>query len=79
MPLTVHGDRDASLFGGYTCPKGRLARDPLEPGAPAPQPEEATGGSHEQIASEQLVVEVAERLWRSSSHSQSSVAMYTGT
>ena len=21
--IAVHGDRDAPLFGGYTCPKGR--------------------------------------------------------
>ena len=24
--VAVHGDRDAPLFGGYTCPKGRALR-----------------------------------------------------
>ena len=79
--IAVHGDRDAPLFGGYTCPKGRaLPEIHSSPERLLHSLKKGPDGSHQQIASEQLVVEVADRLWEIvDRHGPSSVAMYTGT
>ena len=61
--VAVHGDRDAPLFGGYTCPKGRaLPEIHSSPERLLHSLKKMPDGSHEHIASEQLVAEVAERL-----------------
>ena len=79
--VTVHGDREAPLFGGYTCPKGRaLPEIHSSPERLLHSLKKRPDGSHERIASEQLVVEVAQRLSEIvDRHGPSSVAMYTGT
>jgi anaerobic selenocysteine-containing dehydrogenase len=77
----VRGDRDAPLFGGYTCPKGRaLPEMHSSPERLLRSLKRRPDGSHEAIASEQLIVEVAERLADIvDRHGPNSVAMYTGT
>ena len=79
--VAVHGDRDAPLFGGYTCPKGRaLPEIHSSPERLLHSLRKRPDGSHERIGSGQLVVEVAERLSEIvDRHGPSSVAMYTGT
>jgi anaerobic selenocysteine-containing dehydrogenase len=79
--IAVHGDRDAPLFGGYTCPKGRaLPEIHASPERLLHSLKRRPDGSHERIASEQLVAEVGERLADIvDRHGPNSVAMYTGT
>jgi anaerobic selenocysteine-containing dehydrogenase len=79
--VAVHGDREAPLFGGYTCPKGRaLPEIHASPERLLHSLKKRPDGTHEEISSEQLVVEVAERLSEIvDRHGPSAVAMYTGT
>ena len=79
--VAVHGDREAPLFGGYTCPKGRaLPEIHSSPERLLHSLKKRPDGSHEQISSEQLIVEVAQRLSEIvDRHGPSWVAMYTGT
>jgi len=79
--VEVHGDRDAPLFGGYTCPKGRaLPEIHASPDRLLHSLQRRPDGSHEFIHSDQLIVEVAERLGEIvERHGPNAVAMYTGT
>ena len=79
--VAVHGDREAPLFGGYTCPKGRaLPEIHSSPERLLHSLKKRPDGSHERISSEQLVVEVADHLSEIvDRHGPRSVAMYTGT
>jgi anaerobic selenocysteine-containing dehydrogenase len=79
--VEVHGDRDAPLFGGYTCPKGRaLPEIHASPDRLLHSLKRRPDGSHEFIHSDQLIAEVAERLGEIvERHGPSAVAMYTGT
>ncbi|HXY91830.1 MAG TPA: molybdopterin-dependent oxidoreductase [Acidimicrobiia bacterium] len=79
--VEVHGDRDAPLFGGYTCPKGRaLPEIHSSPERLLHSLKRRPDGSYEPITNEQLVAEVADRLADIvERHGPRSVAMYTGT
>jgi anaerobic selenocysteine-containing dehydrogenase len=79
--VEVHGDRDAPLFGGYTCPKGRaLPEIHASPERLLHSLKRRADGSHEPISSEQLVMEVADRLAEIvDRHGPNAVASYTGT
>src|SRR5947209_18080988 len=79
--VAVHGDRDAPLFGGYTCPKGRALPE-IHSSAERllHSLKKMPDGSHARITSEQLLAEVAERLSGVvERYGPRSVAMYTGT
>jgi len=77
----VNGDRDAPLFEGYTCPKGRaLPAIHSHPGRLLRSLRRRADGSHEEIATDQAIVEIAERLEDIvDRHGPESVAAYTGT
>jgi anaerobic selenocysteine-containing dehydrogenase len=79
--VEVHGDREAPLFGGYTCPKGRaLPEIHASPERLRHSLKRQPDGSHEFIASDQLIAEVAERLADIvERHGPNAVATYTGT
>jgi len=79
--VQVHGDRDAPLFGGYTCPKGRaLPEMHSSPDRLLHSLKRRADGSHEVISSDQLITEVSERLADViDRHGPGSVALYVGT
>ena len=79
--VTVHGDRDAPLFEGYTCPKGRaLPEIHANPKRLLHSLRRRPDGSHEQISSEDDVDEIADRLRDVvDRHGPSAVAIYIGT
>ncbi|HWS47740.1 MAG TPA: molybdopterin-dependent oxidoreductase, partial [Acidimicrobiia bacterium] len=79
--VAVHGDRDAPLFEGYTCPKGRaLPEMHANPNRLLHSLRRRRDGSHEQISSDDVVDEIADRLrdvvYR---HGPNAVAIYIGT
>jgi anaerobic selenocysteine-containing dehydrogenase len=79
--VTVHGDRDAPLFEGYTCPKGRaLPEIHANPKRLLHSLRRRADGSHEQIGSVDVVDEIADRLRDVvDRHGPNAVAIYIGT
>src|SRR5438045_5797626 len=79
--VEVHGDRDAPLYEGYTCPKGRaLPEIHANPNRLLHSLRRRPDGSHEQIGSVDAVDEIADRLRDVvDRHGPSSVALYIGT
>ena len=79
--VAVHGDRDAPLFEGYTCPKGRaLPEMHANPKRLLHSLRRRPDGSHEQISSGEVVDEVADRLRDVvDRHGPNAVALYIGT
>src|SRR6516162_6538705 len=79
--VEVHGDREAPLYEGYTCPKGRaLPELHANPGRLLHSLKRGPDGSHAPISSEQAVVEISDQLADIvERHGPSSVAMYIGT
>ncbi len=77
----VHGDREAPLFEGYTCPKGRaLPEIHANPKRLLHSLRRRADGSHEQISSEDAIAEIADRLQVIvDRYGPSAVATYTGT
>ena len=62
-PVKVEGDREAPIYGGYTCPKGRaLAQQHNMPNRLLHCLKRMPDGSHVRISSDDLVDEVAERI-----------------
>ena len=80
-PVRIVGDRDNPIYHGYTCPKGRaLPEQHANPERLLHSQHRLADGTHEAIASEQAMDEVAERLQAIiDKHGPRSVAMYTGT
>lgn len=80
-PVEVHGDREAPLFEGYTCPKGRaLPEMHANPRRLLHSLRRRADGSHERISSEDVVDEIADRLRDViDRHGPNSVAIYIGT
>ncbi len=79
--VEVHGDREAPLYEGYTCPKGRaLPEVHANPNRLLHSLRRRADGSHEQISSAEAVDEIADRLRDVvDRHGPSSVAIYIGT
>ena len=79
--VEVHGDRDAPLFEGYTCPKGRaLPEIHANPKRLLHSLRRRPDGTHEQIGSADAVAEIAERLRDVvDRHGPNAVAIYIGT
>jgi anaerobic selenocysteine-containing dehydrogenase len=79
--VAVHGDRDAPLFEGYTCPKGRaLPEIHANPKRLLHSLRRRADGSHEQIGSVEVVDEIADRLRAVvDRHGPNAVAIYIGT
>lgn len=81
VATAVHGDRNAPLFEGYTCPKGRaLPAMHTSPHRLLHSLKRRPDGSHEPIGSDQAIAEIAERLAGVvERHGPDSVALYIGT
>src|SRR5436305_10043371 len=79
--VEVHGDREAPLYEGYTCPKGRaLPEVHANPNRLLHSLRRRPDGSHEQISSDEAIDEIADRLRDVvDRHGPSAVAMYIGT
>jgi len=79
--VEVHGDREAPLFEGYTCPKGRaLPEIHANPKRLLHSLRRRPDGSHERISSDDAIDEIADRLRDIvDRHGPSSVAIYIGT
>lgn len=79
--VAVHGDRDAPLFEGYTCPKGRaLPEIHANPKRLLHSLRRRSDGSHEQIGSVDVVDEIADRIRDVvERHGPNAVAIYIGT
>ncbi|HEV3353931.1 MAG TPA: molybdopterin-dependent oxidoreductase [Acidimicrobiales bacterium] len=79
--VEVHGDREAPLYEGYTCPKGRaLPEIHANPNRLLHSLRRRPDGSHEQIGSQEAVDEIADRLRDVvDRHGPSAVAIYIGT
>ena len=79
--VEVHGDRDAPLFEGYTCPKGRaLPEMHANPNRLLHSLRRRRDGSHEAISSGDVVDEIADRLRDVvDRHGPNAVAIYIGT
>lgn len=79
--IEVHGDREAPLYEGYTCPKGRaLPEIHANPKRLLHSLRRRADGTHEQISSTEVVDEVADRLRDVvERHGPNSVAAYIGT
>ncbi len=79
--VAVHGDREAPLFEGYTCPKGRaLPEIHANPGRLLHSLRKRPDGTHEPITSGQAVQEIADRLRDViERHGPNAVAVYVGT
>jgi anaerobic selenocysteine-containing dehydrogenase len=79
--VAVHGDRDAPLFEGYTCPKGRaLPEIHANPKRLLHSLRRRGDGSHERIGSVEVVDEIAERLRHVvDRYGPNAVAIYIGT
>src|SRR5689334_9757415 len=79
--VAVHGDRDAPLFEGYTCPKGRaLPEIHANPDRLLHSLRKRRDGTHEPIGSDQAVEEIADRLRDViERHGPDAVAVYIGT
>lgn len=79
--VEVHGDRDAPLFEGYTCPKGRaLPEIHANPNRLLHSLKRRPDGTHSRISSEDAIAEIADRLKDVvDKHGPNSVAIYVGT
>ena len=79
--VAVNGDREAPLFEGYTCPKGRaLPEMHANPGRLQHSLRRRSDGTHEPISSTEVVDEIADRLRDVvDRHGPNSVAIYIGT
>src|SRR5215472_4837115 len=79
--VEVHGDRDAPLFDGYTCPKGRaLPEIHANPKRLLHSLRRRADGSHEPVASDDAIDDIADRLRDIvERHGPNSVAIYIGT
>ena len=79
--VEVHGDREAPLYEGYTCPKGRaLPEVHANPKRLLHSLRRRSDGTHEQISSAEAVDEIADRLRDVvDRHGPNSVAAYIGT
>jgi anaerobic selenocysteine-containing dehydrogenase len=79
--VEVHGDRDAPLFEGYTCPKGRaLPEMHTSPNRLLHSLRRRADGSHEPIASAEAIDEIAVRLRDIvDRYGPNAVAIYIGT
>ena len=79
--VEVHGDRDAPLYEGYTCPKGRaLPEIHANPERLLHSLRRRPDGSHERISSDDAVEEIADRLRDIvDRHGPNAVALYIGT
>jgi anaerobic selenocysteine-containing dehydrogenase len=79
-PVKVEGNREAPLYGGYTCPKGRaLPQQHNMPNRLLHCLKRMPDGSHVRISSDDLVEEVAERISRIIDESgPKAVAAYLG-
>jgi anaerobic selenocysteine-containing dehydrogenase len=79
--VEVHGDREAPLFEGYTCPKGRaLPEIHSNPQRLLHSLRKRPDGTHEPIGSGTAVEEIADRLRDVvDRHGPNSVAIYIGT
>jgi anaerobic selenocysteine-containing dehydrogenase len=79
--VEVHGDREAPLYEGYTCPKGRaLPEIHANPKRLLHSLRRRPDGSHEQIGSDEVVNEIADRLRDVvDRHGPNAVAGYIGT
>ena len=79
--VAVRGDRSDPLFEGYTCIKGRQLADQFHSPSRLRSPfKRTTAGAFEEIASEQILDEIAERLQRiTEKYGPRSVATYIGT
>jgi len=79
--VEVHGDREAPLYEGYTCPKGRaLPEVHANPKRLLHSLRRRSDGTHEQISSAEAVDEIADRLRDVvGRHGPNSVAVYIGT
>jgi anaerobic selenocysteine-containing dehydrogenase len=77
----VEGDRSSSLYGGYTCPKGRaLPEQHNHPERLRVSLERGADGRHHPIASERAMDEVAARVAAIlERHGPRSIALYVGT
>src|ERR1700757_2442197 len=78
--VEVHGDREAPLFEGYTCPKGRaLPEMHANPARLLHSLRRRADGSHEQIASTEAIADIADRIRDVvDRHGPNSVAIYIG-
>jgi anaerobic selenocysteine-containing dehydrogenase len=79
--VEVHGDRDAPLFEGYTCPKGRaLPEIHANPKRLLHSLRKRADGTHEPIGSEAAIADIADRLRDVvDRYGPNSVAIYIGT
>lgn len=79
--VEVHGDREAPLYEGYTCPKGRaLPEVHANPKRLLHSLRRRPDGTHEQIGSDEVVEEIADRLRDVvDRHGPGAVAIYIGT
>lgn len=79
--IKVEGDRDAPLYRGYTCPKGRAIPEAHHnPARLLHSLKRLPDGRHVPISSEQLVEEIAARLERIiDAHGPEAVAAFMGT
>ena len=79
--VAVNGDRDAPLFEGYTCPKGRaLPEMHANPARLLHSLRRRVDGTHERISSDEVVDEIADRLRDIvDRHGPNAVAIYIGT
>jgi anaerobic selenocysteine-containing dehydrogenase len=78
--VRVEGDREAPLYGGYTCPKGRaMGQQHERAGRLLHSLKRLPDGRRVPISSEQLVEEITERLARiRDAHGPMAVAAYLG-
>lgn len=76
----VAGNPQAPLYGGYTCPKGRaLPEQHYGPSRLLHSLKRQDDGTHQRIASDRAMDEIAERLQAIiAEHGPRSVAVYTG-
>jgi anaerobic selenocysteine-containing dehydrogenase len=79
-PVKVTGDPEARLFEGYICPKGKLIADQYsDPNRLLRNLKRNSRGEFEEVGSEQLIDEVAEKLRAIiEKHGPESVALYFG-
>src|SRR5579862_6026139 len=79
--VEVHGDREAPMFEGYTCPKGRaLPEVHANPDRLLHSLRRRSDGSHEPVSSEDAIAEIADRLKDVvDRHGPNAVAIYIGT
>jgi len=77
-PVKVEGNRNAPIYGGYTCPKGRaLADQHSDPRRPLASLKKQSDGSFVSISSDDLIGELAEKIGKLiDRHGPRSIAAY---